>query len=218
MTDNMTYKEVLKPTEKMTMDMVKHYASAVTMSDEELSKSVKDILLQPYMENLYKGKIEPSDIAEFAEEMANASRSKKTSIVTGFAHSVAEADKNGDGNNAIGGNESLLLINTLGIRFANDIMKFADKKEMERTPPAPEPTKFQKRAGKLMKAFLKVGRMAVIAAGVAATSYVGYELVKESNDLPADKNKTEKKATPKMQKNDTTYTTWAKDAMRNNSR
>lgn len=215
--ENMTYEEALKPAKKMTMNMVKRYSLAAGMSDEELSEAVKEILLQPYMENLYRGRIEPQDIAEFTEEMTNASRNKKVSIVSGFALSVFETDRFGDGNNEIGSNESLLLINTLDKRFSADIIKFSEKKEAERASPIPEPTKLQRHAGKLLKSFLEGGRLVVLSIGIAAASYTGYELFKENKDRPADKNETEKNIASRKQSNVTTYTSWAKAAERNRS-
>ena len=215
--ENMTYEEALKPAKKMTMNMVKEYGFAMNMSDEKLSESVKEILLQPYMARLYQGRIAPQDVAEFAEDMANSSRSKKTAIISGFAHSVDTTDKDGNGDNAIGGVEADILLKKLNTRLSSDIDKFADKKEMERTPPAPEPTKLHKRAKKLLKAFLEVGRVTAIATGLFAATYATTEMLKENNDKPNNKDNTEKKTVSEKQNNKTTYTSWAKAAERNHS-
>lgn len=187
MTDNnISYKEVLTPAKKMSMDMVKEYCMVGNMPEEKKSEAIKEIMLQPYMDEVYSGHIEPRDIKEFVEIMANSSPSKKTSVISTFAHNVLTTDNFGNNEGSIDNvREKLVLINMLKNQFEGDMAKFAKKKEAERNPVKPENKWWEKalrKAGNMVRAFAIAGGVAMIAGG----TYLGVKIY--SDDKNNDNN------------------------------
>lgn len=206
MTDNnISYEEVLKPAKKMSMDMVKKYSMVGNMPEEKKAEAIREIMMQPYMEEIYNGYIEPRDVKEFVEAMANSSPSKKTSIISAFAHNVLSSDDLGDASGSIDNiREKLVLMNKIQSQIEGDMTKFAEKKEIERTPAEPEKVwwkkafnKAAKVAGNAVRAFAMAGGIALLAGGtyLGVKTYIdeknnsnSYGIVPNNNTNEAMKN------------------------------
>ena len=178
MTDNITYEDVLKPAHKMNMDMVRQYTQAAALSDEQQKEAVREILMQPYMKDVYRSQaIKPCDVAEFVEEMTNTSWGQRTSIISNFASSVLSVDQHGNMDGNINGvRETLVLQENMKKNLADKTKRFAEKKKAENAF-ADKGKKLSKTA-KLLKKFLKAGRVVVLAMGICGTTYVASTISK----------------------------------------
>ena len=202
MTDNnISYEEVLKPAKKMSMDLVRKYSMVGNMPEDKKAESIREILLQPYMEEIYNGYIKPEDVKEFVEKMANSSPSKKTSIISAFANNVLSSDDFGDASGSIDNiREKLVLMNKLQSQFEGDMASFAKQKAIERTPPTPEKKWWEKalhKAGNLISKFAMAGGIALLAGGtyLGVKTYIdeknnnnNYGIVPNNNTNEAMKN------------------------------
>ena len=70
MTENITYNDILKSHETLNDDdaVFAQWSNVYEMTAEERKKAVEEILLQPYMKDVYIAHgIEPGDIKEFIQ-------------------------------------------------------------------------------------------------------------------------------------------------------
>ena len=190
MTDNnISYEEVLKPAKKMSMDMVKKYSMVGNMPEDKKAESIREIMLQPYMDEVYNGYIKPADVKEFVEKMANSSPSKKTSIISAFANNVLSSDDFGNASGSIDNiREKLVLMNKLQSQFEGDMAKFAKQKEIERTPVEPEKIWWKKAFDKAARVTGNAVRAFAIAGGIALLSGGAYLGVKAYYDDEKNNN------------------------------
>ncbi|MBQ8480948.1 MAG: hypothetical protein IJ532_00240 [Alphaproteobacteria bacterium] len=191
MTDNnISYDEVLKPVKEMTMDMVYDYSFAANMPEEKQKEAIRDILSQKYMGEVYlNNHVEPRDVPEFIEKMANSSLAKRTNIILSFAQNVMNTDSNGDRSGSINNiRENYVLKNALTAQFANDMMSFAEQKVIDRTPPEPEKKWWQKAFKKAVKTAGSIVRGFAMASGVVMLAGGSYIVAKTYLDEKNNNN------------------------------
>ncbi len=215
--DNLTYSDVLKQVETFNDSKIieSHWLNIFEMSNSKKSKIAEEILLQPYMAEVYRRNgIEPYDVKEFIQQVADNPKQCETVILENsivFDANVNNSkDMNGDG--ISDGNshkidskeEEEARKNDLTERLGSLMKSFAAKKEAERTPPAPEKKWWEKalsKAGNVVRAFAMAGGIAMIAGG----TYLGvkiysdeknndnnYGIVPDNNTSKAMKNAREK--------------------------
>lgn len=66
--EKMTYEDVLKPVETLNDSNIifKQWTGVYKMSDDKCKKTAEEILLQPYMKQIYSTHdIDPQDVKEF---------------------------------------------------------------------------------------------------------------------------------------------------------
>ena len=186
--ENLTYSDVLKQVETFNDSKIieSHWMNIFKMSNSEKSKIAEEILLQPYMAEVYRRNgIEPYDVKEFIQQVADNPKQCETVILGNstvfYANINNSKDMNGDG--ISDGNshkidteeEEEARKNDLTERFGSLMKSFAAKKEAERTPPAPEKKWWEKalhKVGNLVSSFAMAGGIALIAGG----SYLGVKV------------------------------------------
>lgn len=215
--DNLTYEDVLKPVETFNdSEIIKsHWLNIFEMSNSEKSKIAEEILLQPYMAEVYENNgIKPSDVKEFIQKVAGNPKNCETVILNNslaFDNNKSNSkDRNGDGisdgnNQKIDSHEeNLMRKNELSQKLKSLMTSFVKQKTMESTPPEPEKKWWEKalsKAGNVVRAFAMAGGVAMIAGG----TYLGvkiysdeknndnnYGIVPDNNTSKAMKNAREK--------------------------
>ncbi|MBR1601761.1 MAG: hypothetical protein IJ677_09340, partial [Alphaproteobacteria bacterium] len=102
--ENLTYSDVLKQVETFNDSKIieSHWMNIFKMSNSEKSKIAEEILLQPYMAEVYRRNgIEPYDVKEFIQQVADNPKQCETVILGNstvfYANINNSKDMNGDG-------------------------------------------------------------------------------------------------------------------------
>lgn len=226
MTENLTYEDILKAKETLNNNdtILSQWTGVYNMTAAERSKIVEEILLQPYMEDVYKAhNIEPKDVKEFIE-VVKADRTASENVIFNNSNAFQQnkdnskdmdGDGKGDGDSTkIDSYEEKDARRRQLIKAFEKIMKpFAVQKAVERMPINAGKSTMDK-AGKLVKSFFEVGRVVVIAAGIAASAFIANGILRtqnnEKDNKKADENNVMTKADTQANNTESkVYTNWA---------
>lgn len=200
MTENkkdITYKDVLKNQETLNdHNAVFAQWTRGYKDNEERKKAAEEILLQPYMEDVYKAHdIRPEDVKEFIETVKE-SRIKCENVIFNNSNAFQQNKDNSrdmDGDGRSDGDENKIDTyeeynsrkRQLTKAFEKIMKPFAKQKAMERSASDNKKTWFEKAlrkgvkvAGSIIHTFAVAGGVALIAGG----SYMGIKMSMNENE------------------------------------